>query len=506
MPVRFKTEYQDEFQSKKPYFAGKHLAAGLKSEKVNTWVNPRFLNKQRKPASDKASDDARNQDGSKDEDTALKHKAHVARPSSKQKGLKSEYQLRYDWKNPIPRESPLIAADRGFFGRKRNITGAADGDAFPRMSEYKSQFVEPRLPRKPSTPADEKDGVELKPFFSEERAESEHGPPTPVPDLPVQEAALQERPRPVLSPVESLDEEPSLCKKKKRYKRYRSTYESHYKSPVKYRAKRAGKQKKRKIDPFTSWFDQVVELRACAREYEYRSRGTFFSRDHLAQLEADQCSLWDRVSTSLETMSISSIASKERPPERKGYRPPPRNVTMPSPPPSIPSVDDNQDLEDVESSGSDAPRQRNVPPVNDPLIGFSTGGNITPRHSFQSRTVPVIPSTSPVFRRKRIPGRGLIPETPYVDPLIGQHPSDSDARHMYQSPHVPVLQERLRRNLGPPPEPWFPGQKRRPKCTCRADGGKGRPHVVTDVHPLASSPDPSEVLERVKQRQDFWDS
>ena len=58
-----------------------------------------------------------------------------------------------------------------------------------------------------------------------------------------------------------------------------------------------------------SWFHEVTELRERAMEYRRRARGTHFSREHLAQLYAQQAKLWDSVSSTHQSESESSIAA-----------------------------------------------------------------------------------------------------------------------------------------------------------------------------------------------------
>ena len=53
----------------------------------------------------------------------------------------------------------------------------------------------------------------------------------------------------------------------------------------------------------------MLELRKKAEEYKRRAQGTHFSREHVAQLYAQQAEMWDTVSTQGE--SIVSALSLE---------------------------------------------------------------------------------------------------------------------------------------------------------------------------------------------------
>lgn len=54
-----------------------------------------------------------------------------------------------------------------------------------------------------------------------------------------------------------------------------------------------------------SWFKEVQELRERAVEYSKRARGTHFSREHLAQLYAQQNELWNKQGSVEGSMSTS---------------------------------------------------------------------------------------------------------------------------------------------------------------------------------------------------------
>ena len=179
-------------------------------------------------------------------------------------------------------------------------------------------------------------------------------------------------------------------------------------------------------------------------------------------------------------MSLSSLSTEpepERPPERKGPRPAPLPPPPPrrsldnqlfikrDPHPGSPTRDDDVVVEDVESEQFHHHHHHH----QDPLIGCST--LMGPRHSFQSSMVPIVTPSSKRPKSRAVRIRGPLPATPQVDPLIGQEPKASDSRHTFQSPHVPVL-------------------PRERKCTCGAA--------------ITCSPEPSQVLERAKTRQNFW--
>ena len=54
---------------------------------------------------------------------------------------------------------------------------------------------------------------------------------------------------------------------------------------------------------------QVLELRQRAEDYRKRAQGTHFSREHLAQILAQQARLWDESSTATSTVSSLSAPS-----------------------------------------------------------------------------------------------------------------------------------------------------------------------------------------------------
>lgn len=62
-------------------------------------------------------------------------------------------------------------------------------------------------------------------------------------------------------------------------------------------------------------FFQVLELRERAKEYQKRSRGTHFTRQHLGQLLATQVKLWEESSDQLSTSS--SISTQTTGSEKK---------------------------------------------------------------------------------------------------------------------------------------------------------------------------------------------
>nr|XP_006816373.1 PREDICTED: nuclear protein MDM1-like isoform X6 [Saccoglossus kowalevskii] len=66
--------------------------------------------------------------------------------------------------------------------------------------------------------------------------------------------------------------------------------------------------KQEKIGVAPDWFGEVVELRKKAQEYQKRARGTHFSREHLAQLLAQQVKMWEMESVS----STSTLTPSER--------------------------------------------------------------------------------------------------------------------------------------------------------------------------------------------------
>ena len=64
----------------------------------------------------------------------------------------------------------------------------------------------------------------------------------------------------------------------------------------------------------SNWFAEVMELRNRAQEYRKRAQGTHFSREHLAQLWAQQNDLWDAASTTstLSALSLESSVARQR--------------------------------------------------------------------------------------------------------------------------------------------------------------------------------------------------
>lgn len=66
---------------------------------------------------------------------------------------------------------------------------------------------------------------------------------------------------------------------------------------------------KEQLPSAVDWYAEVLELRRFADEYRKRAHGTHFSREHLAQLYAENAELWDSASSA---SLLSSRPSEEK--------------------------------------------------------------------------------------------------------------------------------------------------------------------------------------------------
>ncbi|KAK7493951.1 hypothetical protein BaRGS_00014833 [Batillaria attramentaria] len=64
--------------------------------------------------------------------------------------------------------------------------------------------------------------------------------------------------------------------------------------------------------PLSNWFAEVLELRRRANEYKRRAQGTHFSREHLAQLLAQQAGYWD-IDSARSAATLDALALEPGP-------------------------------------------------------------------------------------------------------------------------------------------------------------------------------------------------
>lgn len=246
-------------------------------------------------------------------------------------------------------------------------------------------------------------------------------------------------------------------------------------------------KQERDPDSISSWFDQVLELRQLAQEYEQRSRGTYFSRNHLIEMECNEDmeptdSISDDSSTNLPRNS-QPIALKsrhphpnderlDRPPERRGPRMSHGGVKggklaqkqpdidkqlfvkqpLPLPPPTSEKQSNDAELEfkDISTSEDEDEEYKNkitIPQLSTTVRPTTAGQFLSQPKATQTqqvtREVPSqthtdqeqdddleIPSDVARQRRLRI-----------QDPLIGQSSVNMGRRHSFQSHTVPIVKD-----------------------------------------------------------------
>ncbi|XP_077984894.1 nuclear protein MDM1-like [Glandiceps talaboti] len=293
----------------------------------------------------------------------FKYRAGFRRKDKGPKRL-SEYQRQFAWKAPVHKESPLIAAEQMIYNS--NAIPAYMPEKVAKKSEYEAQFqawnqVQPTQQEMLKEHA--KKDIEVKQKKKVSRGKRKKSSPKASPDqMPaagVPSLDIPEQLKVVENPQKPFFPHGAT-------KKWKSEYRSNYRDPrvfgymegvwrgadpphiqprddssdkVQPVAKEADKpvggapewfaevrrtpkqfsvkpqqaDKDVKEGQDVNWFKEVVELRKKAQEYQKRARGTHFSREHLAQLLAQQARLWDQESE----VSSSTLTPSESQPRVK---------------------------------------------------------------------------------------------------------------------------------------------------------------------------------------------
>eukprot|EP00057_Strongylocentrotus_purpuratus_P027250 XP_011681724.1 PREDICTED: nuclear protein MDM1 isoform X1 [Strongylocentrotus purpuratus] len=294
----------------------------------------------------KAGGDASKTKGKAEQETdeALQYRAGIkARPGGPR--YSSEYQRQFAWKQPS-KESPLMAAEQMVHTSNANLAPYVP-DKIPRHTEYQRQFkqqnhggplVQDQLMQNAQQEIKAKYRVKTK---------SKRGKKL-TPD--------KQQPAGVLSVISHDD--PRLVKSSQNPQRpffphatvrkWRSEYKSNFKTPQVFSyengvwkgadpphvqprddsSDRGGKPEQltrsKSVGDLPNWFSEVLELRERAKEYQKRSRGTHFTRQHLGQLLANQAKLWEESSDQLSTsssISTQTTGSEKKDEPKEGARP-----------------------------------------------------------------------------------------------------------------------------------------------------------------------------------------
>lgn len=223
----------------------------------------------------------------------------------------SEYQREYRWRDAT-KASPLINAEEVVYKSHPDLT-LFRSKSMAEDSEYRAQF-KAWTASKQRNHYDE-DKTQQPNRFKIRRSKS-------LKELPTQ-------PKPSTSTVATTDpgvivhsgQEHRTLEEGHQRKKYRSEYSSNYIAPWNYQyeegawkkvhAKGVIEEEVQKEQPPSAvdWYAEVLELRRFADEYRKRAHGTHFSREHLAQLYAENAELWDSASSA---SLLSSRPSEEK--------------------------------------------------------------------------------------------------------------------------------------------------------------------------------------------------
>ncbi|XP_033110624.1 nuclear protein MDM1-like [Anneissia japonica] len=250
---------------------------------------------------------------------AMQYQAGIRAPKFGGPKFSSEYQRQFAWKKPVIKESPLIAAEQMVYNSQANIAPYVP-DKIQRSSEYQTQF-------KPWQLKTHHTNTEKLKRLAENEIKAKYRLKT---KKKKKKRLSPDKMAAAGVPSTIVHEDPSLLKKVQNpqvpffphasFKKWKSEYRSNFKAPDKFnyesgvwkgadppqiqpRDDTSAREKITKNDKASqpvvdnnvpNWFDEVSELRNRAKEYKKRARGTHFSREHLAQLLAEQAKLWDQ--------------------------------------------------------------------------------------------------------------------------------------------------------------------------------------------------------------------
>ncbi|XP_038054379.1 nuclear protein MDM1-like isoform X2 [Patiria miniata] len=257
---------------------------------------------------------------------ALQYQAGIKDTRPKSAKYLSEYQRNYEWRNALPKESPLMAAEQMVYKSQANVAPFVP-DKIPRQSEYKMQFRDWSPVRQKSSTAHqqlmenaERD-IKAKYRVKTKSKKSKRSSLTP------------DKMRPAGVPSVYAHDDLKLLKSAENptkpffphsttIRKWKSEYASNFKEPDIYQYENGiwkgadpphivprddSSIDRREARP--NWFAEVLELRQKAADYRQRAQGTHFSRQHLAQILANQARLWDESSTATSTISSLSAPS-----------------------------------------------------------------------------------------------------------------------------------------------------------------------------------------------------
>ncbi|XP_025107238.1 nuclear protein MDM1-like isoform X3 [Pomacea canaliculata] len=232
---------------------------------------------------------------------ALKYKAGIA-PQRKSKIKLSEYQKEFNWKQGKP-ASPLLTAEQMLYSEKLKPVPFKVSAAT--QSEYQRQFKDWCLlgPISPE-PKVFQDAPEFQRKVKRSKSVGDN--------LQTAGSSLATSPKD-LSQLRETEDNVKKSKPPIDYGKLRqiiTEYRANYKAPTSYsydqgawkgahpphffqqktQVNQVAEQKAEEEGkvPVSTWFAEVLELRQRAQEYKRRAQGTHFSREHLAQLLAQQ--------------------------------------------------------------------------------------------------------------------------------------------------------------------------------------------------------------------------
>ncbi|XP_071810436.1 nuclear protein MDM1-like isoform X2 [Asterias amurensis] len=262
---------------------------------------------------------------------AMQYQAGIRETRPKSAKYLSEYQRNFEWMNPHPKESPLMAADQMIHKSNANVAPFIP-DKVPRQSEYKMKFKSWSPGKQPVSTHQQQlmDNAEreikAKYRLKTKSKKSKRSSLTP------------DKMRPAGVPSVYAHDDLRLLKSAENptkpffphsttIRRWKSEYASNFHEPELYRYENGiwkganpphvapkddnslDKQPKETRDSRPNWFAEVLELRQKAEDYRKRAQGTHFSREHVAQILANQARLWDESSTTTSTVSSLSAPS-----------------------------------------------------------------------------------------------------------------------------------------------------------------------------------------------------
>ncbi|XP_046852857.1 nuclear protein MDM1-like [Xenia sp. Carnegie-2017] len=310
--VRFETEYNSSFKAFEPDIYKSPLAIyePVKIRKnaeengaTESFEPPKSTNfnvpiSQTKPKSDKRKDGkiiTETRDMKKN-NRALKYKAGLLAKTTQDdsKFPLSEYQRQYEWKKLAVDVSPLLNAEKMIFESHMTNIPRTARDKISHKTEYQSKYQNKRA-------------------FNEDKDRQEDGRESSI----VNEYPNKEMKRLLNS---SQNPHSPFFPHGSSNREMHSEYQANFVSPKKYRYEEGiwvgaspahlltqNQSHLESSECITNWFEEVMELREKARYYKTRAiEGNYFSREYLAQLDAEVEKLHVAMSEEHEQSSVSS--------------------------------------------------------------------------------------------------------------------------------------------------------------------------------------------------------